>query len=57
MLGLMLQEMTGFKGLFECQTLLGLVQFPSTILRVGIPGGRASCMSNSWMVSIRGSIK
>ena len=57
MLGLMLQEMIGFKGLFEHHTLSGLVQLPSAVSRVGILAGRAICMLYSCNISIRGSMR
>ena len=57
MLGLVLQEMIGFKGLFECHMLSGLVQLPSTVSSVGIPEGRAICISYSCKVSISGSMR
>ena len=43
--GLMLQVTMGSIGLFDLQTLSGLVQLPCAVSYVGIPGGSVNCMS------------
>ena len=57
MLGFVLQEIMRFVRLFDLHTLSGLVQLPATDLYVGLLGGRARIISNSCMVSIKGSIR
>ena len=51
-LGLTLQVMIGLLGSLDLQMLSGLVQLPWAVSYVGIPAGRASCISCMVRISI-----